>query len=95
MPDNKVLKGRAAVDVYRAAHAQLYVGSWHQGISEAHTPLLEKLLADLKMQGFNSLDEFFTTSDTLNIQELGFADREDFMAKATKADREVLDRMWH
>ena len=61
----KIGKGRAAVDAYRAAHALLYTGGWHKGIPEEHTPLLEKMLAEFKVQGFNSLEEFFSASDTL------------------------------
>ncbi len=95
MPDKvKVEKGRMAVDAYRTAHIQLYSGGWHKGIPEVHTPLLEKMLADLKKQGFNSLDEFFTASEELNVQELGFKDRADFETKASKTDMETLDRMW-
>jgi len=62
----KVLAGREAVDAYRTAHAQLHSQPWHKGIPEEHTPLLEKLLADLKNQGFNSLDEFWEANKALN-----------------------------
>ncbi len=66
MPNKQqILKGREAADAYRAVHTQLHSGGWYEGISEAHTPLLEKMLADLKKQGFNSLDEFFTASTGL------------------------------
>ncbi len=47
----KVLKGRAAIDAYRAAH--------RTKTPEEHTPLLDVMLAELKKQGFNSLKEFF------------------------------------
>jgi hypothetical protein len=89
-----ILAGRSAVDAYRADHAKLYDKPWHRGIPEEHTPLLNNLLADLKGQGFTSLDEFFDASEELNIQELGFADKKDFETKATEADRQTLDRMW-
>ena len=91
----KILKGRKAVDAYRLAHTQLYAGGWHKGIPEEHTPLLKKMLAYLKKQGFNSLDEFFAASEELNIQKLGFKDRKDFEANASETDRQALDRMWH
>ncbi len=86
----KVLKGRGAVDAYRTAHTQLYAGGWHKTIPEEHTPLLGKMLADLKKQGFNSLDEFFSANDELNLEESGLKDKE-----LTEKDREALDRMWH
>jgi hypothetical protein len=91
---DNILVGRTAVDAYRADHAKLYSKPWHRGIPEEHTPLLDNLLADLKGQGFTSLDEFFDASEKLNIQELGFADKKDFETKATEADRQTLDRMW-
>ena len=89
-----ILVGRTAVDTYREAHRQLHSKPWHRGIPEEHTPLLNVLLAGLKEQGFNSLDQFFDTSRELNVQELGFASREDFRVRATAADREAFDRMW-
>ena len=70
--EGQILKGRKAVDAYRTAHTALHFKGWHKGIAEEHTPLLDKLLADLKEQGFNSLGEFFAASEKLNIQELGF-----------------------
>jgi len=51
----KVLEGRKAVDAYREDHCQLHSKPWHRGIPEEHTPLLNKLLAELNKQGFNSL----------------------------------------
>lgn len=61
----KILAGRKAVDAYRTAHTQLHSRPWHKRIPEEHTPLLNKLLAKLKKQGFNSLDEFFTANEEL------------------------------
>jgi len=90
-----ILAGRTAVDAYRADHAKLYDKPWQWGIPEEHTPLLAKLLVDLKGQGFNLLDELFDASDELNIQELGFADKKDFETKATEADWQTLEGMWH
>lgn len=87
----KISNGRVAVDSYRAAHAQLYAGGWHKGISEEHTPLLEKMLANFKVQGFNSLDEFFVASDQLNLEELGLLGK----TKLTEADLEALEEKWH
>lgn len=77
----KVLKGRGAVDAYRQAHTKLHSKGWHKGMSEEHTPLLDKVLVKFKEQGFNSLEDFFTASEELNIQELGFTSREDFDAE--------------
>ena len=90
----KVLEGRASVEAYREAHRQLYAPEWHKGIPQEHTPLLDTMLAELNTQGFNSPDDFFKSSQELNISELGFASKEDFEARASEADREALDRMW-
>jgi len=89
-----ILIGRDAVDAYRTAHTQLYAAGWHKGIPEEHTPLLEKMLGDLKKVGFNSLDEFFAASEELNVQELGFKDKKDFEAGIAKlnvdAEKQIL-----
>lgn len=90
----KVLAGRKAVRVYRTAHTKLYSKGWHRGIPEEHTPLLNIMLKAFKGLGFNTIQEFFDASELLNIQELGFVDREDFEAKATEADRQALDGVW-
>ena len=62
MNKGKILAGRKAVDAYRTAHAQLHSKPWHRGIPEAHTPLLNIMLASLKEQGFHSPQEFFDAS---------------------------------
>jgi len=90
----QVLEGRKAADTYREAHCQLHSKTWHRGIPEEHTPLLNKLLSELEKQGFSSLQEFWDASEELNIQELGFEFREDFEARASKSEREALQRMW-
>ena len=91
----KILVGRKVVDAYRTAHTALYSQGWHNGIPEEHTPLLNIMLGAFKGLGFNSLDEFFDASELLNIQELGFENKEDFKARTIEADREAIDRMWH
>jgi len=91
---SNIVAGRTAVDVYRDAHRQLHSQPWHKGVPEEHTPLLDKLLGELKKQGFNYLGEFFDASEELNAQELGFTSREDFEAKATEADIANLMEMW-
>jgi len=70
----KILKGRKAVDVYRTAHSLLHSQPWDKYVPYRHTPLLNKLKNDLKTQNFISLDEFFTASEELNIQELAAGD---------------------
>lgn len=90
----KLLSGRQAVDAYRLAHSQLHSEGWHKGVSEEHTPPFNILLAELKKHGSGSLDEFFKSSELLNMQELGFVSREDFETKATGIDIEALDRKW-
>lgn len=87
----KVYSGRSAVDAYRLTHQQLQPPN----MPEKHTPFLEKMLNDLSIQGFKSIDEFFTASDELNIKELGFKDRLDFNTKAKQRDINALDGMWH
>ncbi len=90
----RVTSTRLAVDAYRLAHSQLHSTGWHKGIPEEHTPLLHNLLAELKEHGFMTLHRFWDDSQELNIMELGFKSREDFEAKATRADGEALERMW-
>jgi len=104
---DKILVGRKAIDAYREAHRLLHQKPYYRGIHADHTPLLEKLVADLEGQGFTSkctgfepkktkiLTKFWAESDELNIKELGFANKEDFRAKATNTDKESLKRMWH
>jgi len=69
MADGKanILKGRAAIDNYRAAHTKLHSHGWYKGISEDHTPLLEKLKSDLKEVGFNSIEKFEKGTKTLPL----------------------------
>jgi len=90
----RVLSGRQAVDAYRLAHGTLYAQPWHRGIPDEHTPLLNTLLNELKQLGFNSLEGFFDASEEINIQELGFASKADFDARATDADSEALEEKW-
>lgn len=101
---NKILAGREAADAYRAAHAKLYNQPWHKGVPEEHTPLLEKLVADLEKQGYTSecadfkdksaevLAKFWADSDLRNLQDLGYNDRADFdtqMSALTDEDKAV------
>ena len=90
----KVLEGRASVEAYREAHRQLHAPEWHRGIPQEHTPLLNTMLAELNTHGFNSLEDFFKSSQELNTSQLGFDSKEDFEARASEADREALYRMW-
>jgi len=62
---DKVLAGRAAVDAYREAHRQLHSKPWHRGIPEEHTPLVKAMVGALNGLGFNSIQEFFDASDSL------------------------------
>lgn len=54
----RVLAGRKAIDEYHVAHAELHSEHPEGGVSEEHTPLLEKMLSALKEQGFESQDAF-------------------------------------
>jgi DNA-binding phage protein len=64
----QIISGRAAVAIYRAAHAQLSVGkimttaSVARAVSDGHTPLLDTLTKAIVALGFKSLDAFFTAS---------------------------------
>ena len=92
---NKILAGREAVDAYRTAHTKLCEKGWYKGMSEDHTPLLEKLVVDLEKIGITSvLKKLWADSDLLNLQEFGFTDWEDFEANATDVDRETLRLKW-
>lgn len=61
----RILAGRKAVGAYRTAHAQLHSKPWHKGIPEEHTPLLNIMLGAFKGLGFNTIQEFFDASKTL------------------------------
>jgi hypothetical protein len=103
---SKIKNARRAVDAYREAHRQLHEKGWYKGISEDHTPLLTKLVDDLEKAGFTSdktdfetkkeeiLTKLWADSDELNAKELGYASKEDFNKKASKADREALELKW-
>ena len=102
----RTLAGRKAVDAYREAHRQLHNKPWHKDIPREHTPLLERLVANLERLSFTSVEtdfepkkteilaRFWAESEELNVQELGFKNRVDFRAKATEADREALRLKW-
>lgn len=89
----EILAGRKAVDACREAHRQLHAGGWYKGISEDHTPLLEKLVTALEAVGVVSaetdweakktevLARFWVASDEQNVKKLGFVDRKDFDTK--------------
>ena len=51
-------QAKNAINEYRISHNELSAKGWYKGIAEDHIPLLNKLLADLKVAGFNSLEEF-------------------------------------
>ena len=97
----KILAGRKAVDAYREAHRQLHSHGWYKGISEDHTPLLEKLVTDLEKIGITSdeldfepkkteiLAKFWADSDLLNIRELGLEGK-----VLSVDDKKSLAEMW-
>lgn len=63
--EQKILAGRKAVDAYRKAHHALHSKPWHRGVPEEHTPLLNIMLKAFKGLGFNTIQEFFDASATL------------------------------
>ena len=104
--DTQIEAGRKAVDAYREAHAKLHSKGWRKGISEDHTPLLEKMVSDLEGAGVVASDadfeakktkvmsDFWKASDEQNVKELGFVDKKDFDEKATKEDKDALRLKW-
>jgi len=100
--ETKILAGRKAVDAYREAHKRLHANGWYKGISEDHTPLLEKLVADLEKIGVTSeelefepkkteiLAKFFKGSETQNFEDAVLNGKE-----LTESDRAILAEMWH
>lgn len=106
MDRQKILAGRKALEAYRTAHAKLYKKPRRKTIPEEHTPLLKAMTNALEGLGFISaqadfeakktevLAKFWEDSELLNIQELGFVDKEDFDKKATDTDRQALKEMW-
>lgn len=103
----RILAGRQAAEAYRTAHAKLYKKGWHKDIPEEHIPLLMTLVDALDGLGFTSVEtdfepkkteilaKFEADSNLLNIQELGFTDREDFRIRATDADKEARRKSWN
>lgn len=104
--ESQILSGRSAVGVYRYQHGLLHASGWYADIHTDHTPLLKVLVDALDQQGFTSIEtgfepkktevlaRFWDASDLLNIQKLGFADKEDFEAKANDSDRKALEELW-
>ena len=61
----KIIAGRNAVEAYRTAHSALHRQSWRRTVPEEHTPLLNIMLGAFKGLGFNTIQEFFDASETL------------------------------
>lgn len=101
----KILKARKEFEAYKVAHAKLYQKGWHKSIADEHTSLMLKLLEGLDEIGISSsestierkaadiLGQFFSASEEWNMTQLGFADRDDFIKKANKAQWEALEAM--
>jgi len=99
----KIQASRDAVDIYRESHHILHENG---GTPVDHTPLLERLVADLEKLGIMSSETsfepkkteilrlFWEASDEQNVKELGFINKQDFDEKATKTDREALELKW-
>jgi len=86
----QILKGRQAVDAYREAHRLLHEKPYYKGIHDDHTPLLGKMLAGLKKQKFNSLQEFFDASNEQNLVDAKLVGKIDL----TEAESLILEGMW-
>jgi hypothetical protein len=96
-----IAAARAKVDAYRAAHANLHAAAWQSGVPAAYTPLLTDMLTGLSSAGFvvanpsQRMAAFWQASDLQNVKDLGFASWEDFVKRASKADWEAFNKMWH
>ena len=86
----KILAGRKAVDAYRESHRLLHANGWYKGVSEDHTPLLEKLVADLERIGVTSDELEFEPRKTKILAKF-WAESE---AQDTKDSITLADR-WH
>ena len=101
-----ILPARQAVDAYREAHRLLHEQVKDRTVHDAHTPLLEQMFSSLSKGGFASdkpelterssefLSKFWDASDDLNIKELGFKDKADYLVNATETDRLALEGKW-
>ena len=85
--------GRNVVDTYRTDH----------DARKADNIIYGELIKGLNAQGYtttekehpsDAIGKFFNNSDLYNLEELGFDDKEDFRANATKEDIEKLEKMW-
>jgi len=103
-----VLSARQAIDAYRQAHLELHRSKpWHKDIPAEHTALLEQLIDELERIGYKGtgkdvlarapgvLRQAFDCSKELNVKDLGFTDAADFGARATMADEQALEELWH
>lgn len=83
----KIISGRKAVEAYRTAHTALHREPWRKTIPKKHTPLLNIMVKAFKGLGFNTIQDFFSASEVLNLQELGLDTV--FQAKLAEANRDA------
>ena len=94
----KITQLRLAVDAYREAHRLIHSVHWHKGVPEEHTPPLIELKKALVELGYDEktvLQDAFADSELLNIHELGYTDKADFRAGASKTEKIALKEKWH
>ena len=65
----KLIEARWHVDAYTVAHARLHQKPAEEITLEAHALLRKKMLAELKKQGFDSLEEFLT-AEAIKMEKL-------------------------
>ena len=82
----KVLKAEKAFQDYRKAHKLLHHKKRHPTEAD-HAPLVNKMLAKLKKQGFNSLPEFFQVKKACLDEIL----RDEFEKQAIPREVRLLD----
>ena len=99
----EVEDARLAVEKYRNAHDQMYVDFKGRQDLDTQAQIFDTFLKDLGDQGFvisdqetpsNAIDRFFDKSVLYNVQELGYKDYDDYMAKVSLSDKETFETMW-
>jgi len=98
-----ITKGREKVEAYRVSHKLLHSSAIpKEKLDVKHQAAMDKLLADLRRLGWDSLNSFYTDSNLFNVQEMGYTDTAEYYAlKNTKteleqkADNDILISKWN
>jgi hypothetical protein len=91
-----VLQGRAATNEYRKAHGEMYKDG--KLVEDRHAELYSVLMEELELAGYEPshkiVGEFFTSSNLMNMKQLGFEDKEEFKENATEKEGTDFFNMW-